>query len=114
MLRTGFPINEWKLQLLQHHINILGVLLCNSRFQLGNKALGKLLRMALPRSCKKFMALLGRLDFAAQFVSDYRRQVKPLNLLLKGSGGGKWEAQHTAVLNELAELVSKRICLGLV
>lgn len=88
--------------------------MCNSRFQLGNKALGKLFRTALSRSCKELMALLGHFNFAAKFVPDYRRWVKPLTLLLKGSGGGKWEAQHTAVLNELAELVSKRICLGLV
>ena len=60
------------------------------------------------------MALLGFLNFAAQFVPDYRHRVKPLTLLLKGSGGGKWEAQHTAVLNKLAELVSKHFCLGLV
>ena len=59
MLRTGFPINAWKLQLLQRHINILGVLLCNSSFQLGSKALGKLFGTALPRSCKELMALLG-------------------------------------------------------
>ena len=65
MLRTGFPINAWKLQLLQRHINILGVLMCNSRFQLGNKALGKLFGSALPRSCKELMALLGHLNFAA-------------------------------------------------
>ena len=65
MLRTGFPINAWKVQLLQHHINIQGVLLCNSRFQLGNKALGKLFGSALPRSCKELMALLGHLNFAA-------------------------------------------------
>ena len=65
MLRTGFPINAWKLQLLQHHINILGVLLCNIWFQLSNKALGKLLGTVLPRSCKELIALLGHLNFVA-------------------------------------------------
>ena len=65
MLRTEFPINAWKLQLLQRHINILGVLLCNSRFQLGNKTLGKLFGTAQPRNCKELMALLGHLNFAA-------------------------------------------------
>lgn len=32
MIKTGFPINAWKLQLLQRQVNILGVLLCNSRY----------------------------------------------------------------------------------
>ena len=65
MVSTGFPINAWKLQLLQHHVNILGFLLCNSRYQLGSKALGKLFGTSLPRSCGDLMALLGRLNFAA-------------------------------------------------
>ena len=65
MLMTRFPINAWKLQLIQCHISILGVLLCNSRFQLGKKTLGKLFGLALPRSCKELMALLGCLNFAA-------------------------------------------------
>ena len=65
MLFMGFPINAWKLRLFQHHITILGVLLCNSRFQLGKKTLGKLFGLALPRSCKELMALLGCLNFAA-------------------------------------------------
>ena len=65
MLRMGFPINAWKQQFLKRYINYLGMLLCNSQFQLGNKALGKLFGTALPRSCKELMAQLGRLNFAA-------------------------------------------------
>ena len=34
--------------------------------------------------------------------------------LLKGSVGGCWRPEHTDTLNQVAELVSKRICLGLI
>ena len=78
MLVTGFPVNAWKLQLLQCSINILGVLLYNSRYQLGKKAMGKLFGSELPRSCKELMELLGRLNFASHFIPDYKRCVKPL------------------------------------
>ena len=78
MLVTGFPVNAWKLQLLQRSINILGVLLCNNRYQLGKKAMGKLFGSELPRSCKELMALLGWLNFASHFIPGYKRRIKPM------------------------------------
>ena len=72
MLVTAFPVNAWKLQLLQHSINILGVLLCNSRYELGKKAMGKLFGSELPRSCKELVTLLEWLNFASHFIPDYK------------------------------------------
>ena len=68
--------------------------------------MGRLFGTALPRSCRDLMALLGHLNFAAQFIPNYKRQVKPLTQLLKGSGGGQWREEPTHILNELAQLVS--------
>ena len=61
---SGFPLNTWKLQLLVRTLNVLGVLLAGSRYQLGSKALKKLFGSSLPKCAKDLMALLGRLNFA--------------------------------------------------
>ena len=50
------------------------------------------------------MALMGCLNFAGQFVPDFRRRVRPLLRLMKGAGG-RWTEEHTAIVNELARLV---------
>ena len=60
------------------------------------------------------MALLGRLNFASHFIPNCKCQVNPLWQLLKGSGGGFWPQDHTDTLNQLAELISKQIYLGLI
>ena len=64
LVRRGFPLNAWKLQLLVRTLNVLGVLLAGSRYQLGSKALKKLFGSSLPKCAKYLMALLGRLNFA--------------------------------------------------
>ena len=59
----GFPLNAWKLQLLVHTLNILGMLMAVSRYQIGNKAMKKLFGSNLPCNAKDFMALMGLLNF---------------------------------------------------
>ena len=104
LVRRGFPLNAWKLQLLVRTLNVLGVLMAGSKYQIGNKAMKKLFGSSLPRNAKELMALMGRLNFAGQFIPDYKRRVRPLLQLMKGAGG-RWTEDHMAIVNELARLV---------
>ena len=56
---------------------------------------------------------MGRLNFASQFIPDYRRIVAPVMSLLGKKGGGQWKAEHTECLNLLAEMIHSRVKLGL-
>ena len=47
-------------------------------------------------------------------MPDYKRLVKPILSLLSGSSDGVWKAEHTAALNCIADLVYRRLKLGLV
>ena len=40
---SGLPINLWKCKLFQYAVPLLGVILCDSHYQLGRKALGRLI-----------------------------------------------------------------------
>jgi hypothetical protein len=56
---------------------------------------------------------MGRLNFASQFVPDYKRIVAPVMSLLGNKGGGKWRPEHTECLNLLANIIHSRVKLGL-
>ena len=47
-------------------------------------------------------------------MPDYKHLVKPILSLLSGSSDGVWKAEHTAALNCIADLVYRRLKLGLV
>ena len=47
-------------------------------------------------------------------MPDFKRMVRPITALLGESGGGVWEARHTEALNAIAEVVYRRLRLGLV
>ena len=47
-------------------------------------------------------------------MPDFKRMVRPITALLGDQGGGVWEARHTEALNAIAEVVYKRMKLGLV
>ena len=59
----------------------------------------------LPRTTAQLQGLLGSLNFCGHFVPDYRRKIKPLLKLLHKDSDGTWLAEHTQLLNELAEAV---------
>ena len=58
---SGLPINLCKFKLLQYAMPLLGVVLCNSCFQLGKKALGWLIAADLPRMLRELQGLVGKL-----------------------------------------------------
>ena len=47
-------------------------------------------------------------------MPDYKRLAKPIMRLLSQGSDGVWWAEHTAVLNNIMELVYHRLKLGLV
>ena len=63
---------------------------------------------------RDIQVLMGWLNFASQFILDYKQCVKPLIALLGKNGRNRWTLEHTMCLNELAALVSNRLKLGLV
>ena len=65
---------SWKkCQLLVPYLAALGVLVHSDRLQLGLKAIRKLFAQELPTSLRELQQLVGRLNFAGQFVDDFRR-----------------------------------------
>ncbi len=68
LLCMGLPINIWKCQFLVQELNLLGMLLAEQHFQLGRKAMRKLFASHLPRTLLELQSLLGRLNFAANFI----------------------------------------------
>ena len=53
LLKAGFPISAWKLQLLRRVLHILGVVLSSSRYHIGHKALSKLFGSTLPSNMQE-------------------------------------------------------------
>ena len=47
-------------------------------------------------------------------MPDFKRIVRPITALLGEQGGGVWEVRHTEALNAIAEVVYRRLKLGLV
>ena len=47
-------------------------------------------------------------------MPNYKRLVKPILQLLLGNSDGVWRQEHTTALNQIADLVYRRLWLGLV
>ena len=65
LVSAGFPINILKCQFLVRSLTILGVVLAEDRYCLGNKALHKLFYAGLTSDLRSLQSLLGRLNFAS-------------------------------------------------
>ena len=63
-------------------LSFLGVVLTDSTYVIGRKALAKLLDCKPPKTIKQLQALAGKLNFAGKFIPDYKRRVKPIIDLL--------------------------------
>ena len=48
----GLPINLWKCHFMCRSLNLLGVVLCEQKYQLGRKALQRLIASELPTTLK--------------------------------------------------------------
>ena len=48
---------------MQYSVPLLGVVLCNSYYQLGHKAIAKLVGSQLPSTLKELQGLAGELSF---------------------------------------------------
>lgn len=73
----------------------------------------KLFATQLPRTLHDLQSLLGKLNFASQFVAHFKQLVAPLVALMGNSSDGQWLPAHTEVLNQLGEAVWKRMKLAL-
>ena len=49
------------------------------------------------------------MNFAGKFVPNFKQRVKPIMNLLGTKSKGVWRSEHTEVLNQLMELVFKRL-----
>ena len=85
---------------------MLGVELFHDSIQLGPKALGKLLASDLPTSLKALQGVLGKLNFAATFIPDFKRVIKPLVSLLSSRSDGRWTVECTDALNKVLHIAS--------
>lgn len=65
----------------------------------------KLFADDLPTSVVELQRLMGRLNFASNFIPNYRRLVRPLIKLMSKSSNGTWTIEHTNALNEVASAV---------
>ena len=74
---------------------VLGFWLSRDVFLLGRKALAKFLGMELPTTDHGLLQLLGHLNFAGQFVMDYKRKVRGLYALTRKTSDGRWTSGHT-------------------
>lgn len=93
-------------------LSYLGMVLAEKRFSLGKKSLQKLIIGELPTSIKEVRGLLGKLNFCSLYVPGYTKIVAPIVQLLKSSSEGIWKAEHTESLNNIVEIIMKRIQLG--
>lgn len=84
---AGLPVNIGKCEFLVPRLKMLGVFLWNDHYSLGNKSIQRLYGSILPSSLKELQGLLGKLNYASQFIPDYKRLVKPLIKLLSKNGG---------------------------
>ena len=81
---------------------------------MGYKALSKLLNVSLPRNVKELQSVMGKLNFASQFIPDYKRVVKPLKALMSQTSDGRWTQECTDTLNYLVQQVLLRVKLSVV
>ena len=110
----NLPIGIWKCTFLTRALVVVGATICSGEYQLASKSIKKLFASSLPRTLAQLQGLLGSLNFCSNFIPDYRRKIKPLLRLLHHDNDGKWTLEHTALLNELAVAVQKRLKLGIV
>ena len=98
----GLPINIWKCDLLTTQTHVLNILLWDSNITLGFKAMQKFFGANLPTNLRELQGLLGRLNFASQFIPNYRRMIQPFLILMSKYSDGQWTQLHTNRLDELA------------
>lgn len=111
LVDAGFMLNLSKCWFLVSDLVVLGFRLFQHEYQLGKKALGKLLGATIPSNLRELQALMGKLNFAARFVPGYNRLSKPLKELMSHTGGNEWTARHTEALNSLLRLAAAKLKL---
>lgn len=108
---AGFLLNLAKCTFLTANLAVLGFALFSHEYQLGQKALGKLLTSGIPRSQKELQRILGKFNYAARFIPNYQQIVRPLKALMNKRSDHKWTAQHTSALNTLLRMAHLRLKL---
>ena len=111
LVDAGFLLNLSKCIFLAADLVVLGFRLFKHEYQLGKKALGKLLTTHIPKTQKELQGVLGKLNFASKFLPNYQRLVRPLKALLSKHSDHKWTQEHTAALNQLLQLASQKLKL---
>ncbi len=71
------------------------------------------LGMELPRTFKALQAVVGKLNFAAPFIPNYKQLVRPIEALLTRRCNPKWTEPCTNALNKLVKLIFSRVRLEL-
>ncbi len=56
-------------------------------------------------------ALVGKLNFAAPFIPNYKKLVRPIEALLSRKGTAKWTSKCTDALNQLVAHIFQRLAL---
>lgn len=79
-------INLAKCAFLVCNLLILGYQLFQHNYQLGRKALGRMLGACIPRTVKQVQELLGKLNFAGKFCPDFAQHIRPLKRVLRKAG----------------------------
>lgn len=85
---AGLPISIRNYKFLARALDFLGLMIADQRFALGRKYLQNLFFTELSSSIRQVKELLGKLNFASQFVPNFKALVALIvGLLNKGSKG---------------------------
>lgn len=104
LANAGFLLNLAKCTFLAADLVVLGFRLFRSEYQLGKKAMAKLMTAHIPTSQKELQKVLGKFNYAARFIPGYQKAVLPLKALMSKRSDHKWTLAHTQALNELLRL----------
>ncbi len=86
----GIMINVKKCKFLVSRLELLGMLVHCSGVQLGTKSLSGWLAIELPKTFKGIQSIVGKLNFAAPFVPNYKQLIRPIEALLSRQTNPKW------------------------
>ena len=95
LTRAGFMINLRKCQFLQPRVVMVGMEICRGSYRLAKKSLKRWVGAELPGTLQELQQVMGRLLWAAPFIPDFKRKVRPLEALMSPKAGGVWTQECT-------------------
>ena len=86
LARAGFMLNLRKSKLLVAACDLLGHWVTSATIALNLKYLKRWLGVDLPKNLREVCGILGKLQWPSPFVPDFKHQIAPIEVLLRGCG----------------------------